>query len=608
VRGFDEKRHNVCLGGNTVNSPTLWRPLPLCALKKNKNTNDLFSIDNKLNKLLNEIKELKKKKFNMLNNNRGLKLLNESEIEKIDLNMNNIHSNEINGFGEEEEDCNEDQDEEDEDEEDEEEEFAFLPSGIRVFFQNNRNAEKEETQKSENFEVIKGSKYNFTDIGGYETIKSELMQCADMLVNHKKYSKYNVRVPKGLILEGPPGNGKTLLAKCFAGQINVSFIPVSGAQFQEKFVGVGSSRVRELFSLAVENTPCIIFIDEIDAIGRKRSSSSGDSESGSERDSTLNELLVSLDGFKSTDGVFIMGATNRIDLLDSALTRPGRVDKSIYIGVPDKKTREAIIDIHIRGKPYGKSVCVEQLVEMTQGLSGAQIENLLNEAMLYAIRNGNTENEQTEKDETCKIEKTGLDFIFNRILVGSQSTENTYSDKLLYQIAIHEMGHAIVGLLCNDYNKLIKVSLNSWSPKTPGYTLFETDENDSLNNKKQLLSHLAVLLAGRIAEEEFFGEAITTGASKDLEDVKKIVYSMIIDYGMGVKLFYPTTSDKSKEVIDKEVIDLVDRAYSKAKLIITNTKTLIDECAKVLVTEQVLTEEFISKKIRNKYPHLLWNR
>jgi cell division protease FtsH len=540
--------------------------------------NDLFEMDNNIEKLANQLKEAKKQKLKMLSNTRGLVMLNESEIDKI--NTKKQKRQRIP----EEDDRNDD---------DYDIPPVEFPSGIIIIRQ--QQEEKKQEKKSENFEIIHSSKFNFTDIGGYDVIKEELMQCADMLVNFEKYKQYNVRTPKGLILEGPPGNGKTLLAKCFAGQINVSFIPVSGAQFQEKYVGVGSSRVRELFTLAQENKPCIIFVDEIDAIGRKRSGDDGGHNS--ERDSTLNELLVSLDGFKGTEGIFIMGATNRADLLDSALTRPGRIDKSIYIGLPDNKTRESIIEIHIKGKPYGQSITIEQLVDMTQGLSGAQIENLLNEAMLFAIRR--------ESSSSPKIEKMELDFIFNRILVGSQSTENMFTEKLLYQIAIHEMGHAIVGILSSDYNKLIKVSLNSWSPKSPGYTLFEIKENDLLNSKKKLICHLSVLLSGRIAEEEFFGESITTGASKDLEEVKKLAYSMIIDYGMGAKLFYPITSDKSKETIDKEVNELVERAYSKAKLVIANAKPFIEECAKVLMTEQVLTEEYLMKKIKTRYPHLL---
>jgi len=530
-------------------------------VKMNADNPRLSDIDNQLEKLGEEFKALRKEKYKIIGSKPGLKILNDSEYEE------NLKKK---IYDEDEDDDNK------------------FPLGIPIIIKHQRNPQNDIT--SENFEIIKNNSMNFTHIGGYDLIKSELMQCADMLTNFSKYEKFNVRTPKGLILEGPPGNGKTLIAKCFSGEINVSFISVSGSQFQEKYVGVGASRVRELFKLAKENKPCIIFIDEIDAIGRKRSTD--DINPNSERDSTLNELLVSLDGFKDTNGVFIIGATNRVDLLDSALVRPGRIDKSIYIGLPDTKTRESIINIHIVGKPYDNSISIENLIEMTQGLSGAQIENLLNEAMLFSLRN----------NKEC-ISKIEIEFILNRILVGWQSSENNYSDESLYQIAIHEMGHAIVGML-SDYKKILKISLNLWSPKTPGYTLFESKDNISMDTKESLVTHLMVLLGGRIAEEEFFGNTISTGASHDLVQAKEIAENMIVNYGMGKKILQSYASDKSKEVIDNEINELILTAYTRAKVLILNSKKLIDECAKILVIEHVLLPEIVEKKINSKYSHL----
>jgi cell division protease FtsH len=432
-------------------------------------------------------------------------------------------------------------------------------------------------KKSENFEVITSFPVTFKDIGGYDHIKEELMQCIDILKNYKVYEKYNVRTPKGLIFEGPPGNGKTLLAKGFAGEANVNFISVSGSQFQEKYIGVGSSRIRELFQLATKNIPCIIFIDEIDAIGRIRSTD-GESSS-SERDSTLNELLVALDGFKNTNGVFIIGATNRLDLLDPALIRPGRIDKSIYIGLPNSKTREFIIQIHLKGKPYDdKTITLDDLVDLTKGLSGAQIENLLNEAMLLALRNKKT-----------RMDYTDVDTIMNRLLAGWQSSNHEFTDSIINHISVHEMGHVIVGLLCQYHSKVKKVAINLASPKSPAYTVFEGEEA-TIYTKQSLFEHLMILLAGRIAEYEIFGSSfVSTGASNDFEEALKLAEKMVLYYGMGKYTLYPQLSETYKTLIDKDVFDLINDAYHNAEFIIRNSKKFIMEGACLLVEKKVLT-------------------
>ena len=456
-------------------------------------------------------------------------------------------------------------------------------------FTNNQNKKKK--TKSENFEVLDKSPITFKDIGGYDTIKSELQQCVDILQNYEQYAKYNVRIPKGLILEGPPGNGKTMIAKGLAGEANTSFIVVSGSEFQDKFVGVGASRVRELFELAKENIPCVIFIDEIDAIGRKRS---GDGESAtSERDSTLNQLLINMDGFKTASGIFVVGATNRADLLDPALIRPGRIDKRVYIGLPDTKTREAILTIHIQGKPHDSSVNITDLVELTMGLSGAQLENVLNEAMLFAIRQNRTEFNQSD-----------IEMVMNRIIAGWQPVEHQFTTNMLEQIAIHEMGHAIVGLLSKHHSKMTKVVINLSSPQSPGYTVFE-GSTTSLYTREALFEHLMILLAGRIAEEVFYNVSITTGAINDFEEALKLSEKMIIYYGMGTNVIYPSLSEKYKERIDNEVIQLIQDAYRISTFLVTNCKDVIYECAGILKKDRILRSDDILTIINEKYPQIL---
>ena len=468
---------------------------------------------------------------------------------------------------------------------------------IRIIINTNNDDEtfekfkKKSGKKSENFEVITDYHITFKDIGGYDNIKLELEQCVDILKNYTKYSNYNVRVPKGLIFEGPPGNGKTLIAKALAGEAKVGFIPVSGSQFQDKYVGVGSSRIRELFELAKKHVPCIIFIDEIDALGRKRS---GDGEtSGSERDSTLNELLVALDGFKNATGVFLIGATNRVDLLDPALLRPGRIDKKMYIGEPDSKTRKAILDIHTRGKPCDSSVNIPDLVDLTKGLSGAQIENLVNEAMLNALR--------CDRMEMTHID---IDNIMNKMMVGWQPTEHQFTSNIIDSIAIHEMGHVILGLLSKHHSKVSKVTINLSSPKSPAYTVFESSISN-IYTREGLFEHLMILLSGRIAEEVFYGVSVTTGAINDFEEALKLAEKMIVYYGMGKNIIYPRNSEKYKQMIDDEVLTLINSAYSYAEFIIRNSKDFIQETAEMLKRDKIIRANVLNDLINNKYSNIL---
>ena len=456
---------------------------------------------------------------------------------------------------------------------------------------NYESFKKKQDRKSKHFEVVGKSPFTFKDVGGYDSVKAELDQCIDLLKNHTKYAGYNVRVPRGLIFEGPPGNGKTLLAKALAGESRTSFIAVSGSEFQEKYVGVGSSKIRELFELAKKNIPCIIFIDEIDAVGRKRS---GDGESaGSERDSTLNELLVAMDGFKNRTGVFIVAATNRADMLDPALIRPGRIDKRIFIGNPDTKTRDAIIKIHIRGKPHDKTISIEDLVEQTNGLSGAQMENLLNEAMLNALKN----NEKTfgQKD---------IDLVMNKIIAGYQATPMEFTEELVYRVCVHEAGHSIVGILSKSHAKMKKVVINLTSPRSPGYTIFET-KNEAMYTREDLFEHLVILIAGHIAERVIFNESMTTGASDDIKKSIELATNMANMYGMSSRAIYPNESEKYKTIIDDEIFALLNEAYAQAEYILVHSKELIIETAKLLQSTRSITSDTLSELIRSKYPSVL---
>jgi len=423
-----------------------------------------------------------------------------------------------------------------------------------------KNQGSEQSEQSEQFKVVHSTS-TFEQVGGYELVKEELMQCADLLTHPKKYAKYNVRVPRGILLEGPPGNGKTLLAKCFSGEIQVGFIAVSGSQFQEKYVGVGPARIRELFALAKKNTPCIIFIDEIDSIGKKRS----DNSQHAEQDSTLNELLVQLDGFESADGVFIIGATNRADLLDQALTRPGRIDKQVYVGMPDDATRRRILEIHQYGKPL--NVTLDDLVDMSPGFSAAQLENLLNEAMLYALRQNRT-----------LVMKEDLERVSNRILGGYQSVKVNLTDAEIYQVAVHEMGHALTGFMNN--RPFVKVCIHLWSPKTLGFTQFVAG-GSPLMSRKELFIDLMILLGGRVAEELVLGEC-SSGASRDLEEAARLAENMVLKFGMGNELFLPHASDKYREDVDREIAVLLKDAHQQTRALLAGIAPWIKTCAATL--------------------------
>jgi len=442
-------------------------------------------------------------------------------------------------------------------------------------------------KQDNDFTIIKNSDFCFNDIGGYNLVKEELSQCIDLLVNYKKYNKFNIRVPKGLIFEGPPGTGKTLFAKALAGEANCSFISVSGSDFSRKYVGEGASKVRKLFSVAKKNIPCIIFIDEIDSIGRRRSSD-GESSS-SERDNTLNSLLVELDGFSKSNGIFVVSATNRLDIIDPALLRAGRIDKQIRLDLPDYDARKKIIEIYIKGKPYDNTIIIDDLTEMFQGFTGAQIENILNEAMLFALRNDR---------EIFNI--NDINFIYDKTLAGWSPIPHNFDKNMLERIAVHEMGHAIVGYLSQYHSKLNKVVINLSSPNSPGYTVFRPDTN-SLQLKESLFEHLMILLAGRIAEEEIFGVSITTGASNDLFEVHKLAVKMIENYGMGTHVIYPLNSEKYKILKDNDIINLIEYAEQLSRELIISCRDLILYTSKLLVEKKIIKYDELETIINKNY-------
>jgi len=456
---------------------------------------------------------------------------------------------------------------------------------------NSNNMNNRVNKKSSNFEVISDYNCRFKDIGGYKIVKQELYQITDILKNYKKYMRFNVRVPKGLIFDGPPGTGKTLFAKSFAGECKCNFISVGGADFHEKYVGVGSARVKELFSLARQNIPCIIFIDEIDALTRKRSVDTD--QSSVERDSTLNALLIELDGFKNNTGVFLIGATNRIDLIDKALLRPGRIDKKIYLGYPDDETRKEILNIHLKGKPLSSSVNIDDLVDVTEGLTGAEIESMINEAMLSCLRKNK---EELNMDE--------LDAVINKMISGWQPNEYSYSDNMIDRICVHEMGHAILGILSKYDTGIRKVVLNLNSPNMPGFTLLKK----SIGNialKDFLIDRLIILMGGRVAEEIIYSNSITTGAINDFEEVLKLSEKMILYYGMGDEIIYPRISDKYKQIIDENINELIKHAHDCAYDKLCKAKDLIIIGANMLKKNKVIKEHELKELITSDFPDLL---
>jgi len=428
--------------------------------------------------------------------------------------------------------------------------------------------------------------YNFTRIGGYESVKSELAQVVHMMSHPGNYTRYNVRIPRGILLEGPPGNGKTLLAKCFAGQAGSNFIRCCGSDFNEKYIGVGSARLRELFRLAEENPPAVIFIDEFDAIGRQRGGS--DDASGGERDTTLNQLLALMDGFDKEKNVLVVAATNRIDILDKAVTRPGRFDKIIHIQNPDSATRRAIIDIHLTDKPI--SVDNDAITKMTSGFSGAMIENLLNEATLWGIRN-----------DRLPVLYDDLENIRQRLLFGMSIGKRNVSDAILRRIAIHETGHLVNAIVSEFYEQPIRVTIDADGHESFGMTMFQKEDiDDGIFIRDYLDERVRVLLGGRAAEEIVYGHSVSSGSVQDLEMAFQLVKRMILEFGMGNHIVYPFLSEEYKKRIDDEIHQYIQYSYAMAKQVLVENLELFNAFVERLYDQTTLVEKDISE-VTNRF-------
>ncbi len=443
----------------------------------------------------------------------------------------------------------------------------------------------------------KGTKVNitFADVAGLEEAKQEVMEIVDFLKNPKKYTALGGKIPKGALLVGSPGTGKTLLAKAMAGEAQVPFFSLSGSDFVEMFVGVGASRVRDLFKQAREKAPCIIFIDEIDAIGRARGKNM--MMSNDERENTLNQLLVEMDGFGTDSGIIILAATNRPDVLDSALLRPGRFDRQITIDKPDVKGREEIFQVHLKPIKKSDKLDVFKLAEQTPGFAGADIANVCNEAALIAARKGKTE-----------VEMNDFQDAIDRVIGGLEKKNKIISPDEKEIIAYHEAGHAICGWFLEHAYPLLKVTIVPRGTAALGYAQY-TPKEQYLYNTDQLKDQIAMTLGGRASEEIFFGK-ISTGASNDLQQVTKIAYSMITIYGMNDKLgnisyydpqqenyFTKPFSEETGKIIDEEVRKLIDEEYSRTKSLLQEKKQQVEVIAKELLTREVLFQSDLEQLI-----------
>jgi len=446
-------------------------------------------------------------------------------------------------------------------------------------------------------------KTTFKDVAGLPEEKEEVQELIDFLKNPKKFQTMGARIPKGVLLVGPPGTGKTLLARAVAGEAKVPFYYISGSDFVELFVGVGASRVRDMFKQAKMNAPCLIFIDEIDAVGRQRGTGLGGGHD--EREQTLNQLLTEMDGFGANEGIIIIAATNRPDVLDPALLRPGRFDRQVTVSLPDKNSREEILKVHAKNKTLAKNITLSYLAKRTPGFSGADLENLLNEAALLTVRRNKKQITMNEIDEAT-----------DRVLMGPAKVTKKYTEKEKKLVAYHEAGHAVLGIKLDGANDVQKITIIPRS-NAGGYTMMTPKEETFNYTKNELLEAISGLLGGRVAEEIIFNE-ITTGAHDDFKKATKIARSMVTEYGMSslgpMRLEEADTntflgrdytknrniSDTVAHEIDEEMRKIINECYDKSKKILKENKELLDLIANALLEHETITKEQIDYLVKHK--------
>ena len=442
-------------------------------------------------------------------------------------------------------------------------------------------------------QMTRDSKIRFSDVAGMAEEKEDLEEIVDFLRNPAKYTKLGARIPKGIILVGQPGTGKTLLAKAVAGEAGVPFFSISGSDFVEMFVGVGASRVRDLFAEAKKNAPCIIFIDEIDAVGRRRGTGMGGGHD--EREQTLNQLLVEMDGFGVNEGIIVMAATNRVDILDPAILRPGRFDRKVMVSLPDIRGREAILRVHARNKALGDDVNLKQIAQTTAGFSGADLENLMNEAAIRAAREGHSYMSQEDIKES-----------FIKVGIGTEKKSHVISEKEKRITAYHETGHAILFHVLPDMDPVYTISVIPTGPGAAGYTMPQPENDNMFSTRGRMMQQITVDLGGRAAEEIIFDD-ITTGASQDIKQATNTARAMVTKYGMSSRLGLVNYGEDSEEVfigrdwghtksysenvasaIDEEVKEIIENCHAQARRLIEEHRYVLDTCAQRLMEKEKL--------------------